>query len=399
MFDTASLRLLLDGLHQITAERLARTDPDDSASTDRVHRAMRELARSVSGTIVVLLIGSYIALLSPAMALAVVLIGFAHRGAGRLLGQRARPPGSAAPLDAGPDAARAAGEAAACLAAACADDTRLAVQSAIGLLGVGFVSISAPVLAGSDPSVIARVVVAALLLWTTTLFLMRSAPADTSPAQAHAMPRGAADPVPWQPTTVTLAAQGAHAEMRIRIAPGLVLLVTGDNGSGKSELFRRLAGRTPTWDGTAAMLSDPPLAGPEAAEQLRRMTALVTETPALPDIPGAAAGRAALAAILPLAGLPTAMLDDDGVLHSRNVSRIQQMRVGLALGVFARSPVLLLDGFLNGQDVPFRRHFVAATLPLLRSAGCCTVVSAIDPDILPEADGRFTLQNGHLVPA
>jgi ABC-type uncharacterized transport system YnjBCD ATPase subunit len=292
---------------------------------------------------------------------------------------------------------QAAGHAAARLRSARGDDNRLAVQSAIGLLGVGFVSICAPVLAGPDPATVARVALAALLLWATTLFLTGSGPLDDAPESTPVVIRVATQPVPWQPTTVTLPAQGGLAETQVHVAPGLVLLVAGDNGSGKSTLFRRLAGQGPAWDGVAETSGEPPSSGPQAAERLRSITALVTETPALPDFAVEPDGCAALAAVLPIAGLPAAMLDEDGLLHSRGASRMQQMRVGLALGMVTRSPILLLDGFLNGQDAPFRRHFVEATLPHLRSLGCCTVLSAIDSDILPEVDGRFILRDGHLV--
>jgi ABC-type transport system involved in cytochrome c biogenesis ATPase subunit len=293
---------------------------------------------------------------------------------------------------------RTAGHAAARLLSARADDNRLAVQSALGLLGVGFVSICAPVLAGPDPATVVRVALAALLIWTTTLFLTGSGSLDGAPGSGPVVVRVATNPAPWQPTTVTLPAQGALAETRVHVAPGLVLLVAGDNGSGKSTLFRRLAGQGPAWDGVAETGGEPPSSGPQAAEWLRGITALVTETPTLPDFMVEPDGCAALAAILPIAGLPAAMLDKDGLLHSRAASRMQQMRVGLALSMVARSPVLLLDGFLNSQDAPFRRHFVEATLPHLRSLGYCTVLSAIDSDILPEVDGRFILRDGHLVP-
>ena len=129
------------------------------------------------------------------------------------------------------------------------------------------------------------------------------------------------------------------------------------------------------------------------------MTALVAETPVLPDFVVEPDSRGILAAVLPLAGLPPLMLDEHGVLHSRDASRAQQTRVALALSMLARRPVLLLDGFLNGQDDGFRQHFLAETLPYLRSSGCCTVLSSHDPGILPDADVRFMLKDGRLVDA
>jgi ABC-type branched-subunit amino acid transport system ATPase component len=400
VFDTASFRLLLDALHRITAERIAHSGTDDASEADRVFQAMRRTARSVAGAMVLLLIGSYLFLLSPVAAVLVVVVGLVIGGAGIAFGMGGRRSAEMDPAygGAGPwSRDRTAGHAAARLLSARTDDNRLAVQSAVGLLGVGFVSICAPVLAGHDPATVVRVALAALLLWTTTLFLTGSGSLDGTPQSGPVAVRVATEPVPWEPTTVTLPAQGALAETRVHVAPGLVLLVAGDNGSGKSALFRRLAGQGPAWDGVTETGEEPPSSGPQAAERLRGITTLVTETPTLPDFTVEPDDCAALAAILPIAGLPAEMLDKDGLLHSRAASRMLQMRVGLALGMMARSPVLLLDGFLNGQDAPFRRHFVEATLPHLRSLGYCTVLSAIEPDILPEVDGRFILRDGHLV--
>ena len=400
VFDTASFRLLLDALHRITAERIARSGTDDDSEADGIFQATRRTARSIAGAMVVLLIGSYLFLLSPVAAVIVVVVGLIMGGTGMVfaMGRRRSPEMDPAYGGVGPwSRDRNAGHAAARLLSARSDDNRLAVQSAIGLLGVGFVSICAPVLAGHDPATVVRLALAALLLWTTTLFLTGLGRPGDAPESEPIMIRVATDPVPWQPTTVTLPAHGALGETRVHMAPGLVLLVSGDNGSGKSTLFRRLAGQGQEWDGMAETGEEPSSSGLQAAERLRGLTTLVTETPTLPDFTVEPNDHAALAAILPIAGLPAAMLDKDGLLHSRAASRMEQMRVGLALGMVARSPVLLLDGFLNGQDAPFRRHFVQATLPYLRSLGYCTVLSATDSDILPEVDGRFILRDGHLV--
>jgi ABC-type transport system involved in cytochrome c biogenesis ATPase subunit len=415
VFEAVAYRIVLDSLQRVSEARLASPPPgvDMVAWSETLRHVMRQLATRVSGAMVLLLIGTYVFLLSPLAALIMVLVVVGAQAVGMLLGAPVRRDhlavkhaGLAVPdpgVPTGFDAAALWATYTASLGqAARSADNRLAIQAAIGLIGAGFVAIAAPLLAGPDPATVARIAVSAVVLWAMTLFIpaWHAAPSASKPASRHpvtvrevpAMPLGL-------PALIGLTAFSNFTDIQIRFPPATVLLIFGDNASGKSALLARLAGHGPDWAGILQIGSDLALIGKPAADALRGMTALVVEAPALPDFVVQPESRFAMAAMLPLAGLPPVMLDEHGVLHSQKASRTQQTRVALALGMLARRPVLLLDGFLNGQDDDFRRHFQAETLPYLRSTGCCVVLSSHDPGILPDADSRFRLRDGQLVDA
>ncbi len=427
VFDAIAYRFMLDAVGRVGEAHIGRRaaiwghdgmlDGDFLIWSDGIRRTIRHAAPRLSGGLVALLLVVYVFLLSPAAFLVVAIVGVSVGACGFALGARTRPD-LLAPHD-GPLILADFGMPAAFGSAALRrldteravrvaqdDDNRLAVQAVIGLAGAGFVAIAAPLMVGADPTTVARLGVAAVLLWGVSLSLPdvaaltpSSPPGPRSPPLPVGPPPGDGPDAGWRRITLSLAAANGLPQADLVLARGSVTLICGDNGAGKSRLMARLAGRGGDWRGSLQEDDDRAMADGMAAARLRGIATLVPDATILPDFVIEADCRDRFRALLSIAGLSGAILDADGMLATHRLSQAHRRRAALALGMLAGSPIILLDGFLDGQEAAFARHFETETLPHLRASDCCIVLSSHDPAAVAQADRVLLLRDGQVTEA
>jgi energy-coupling factor transporter ATP-binding protein EcfA2 len=191
-------------------------------------------------------------------------------------------------------------------------------------------------------------------------------------------------------------AHRALSGVSLELGPGEGLLVTGDNGSGKSSLAWVLAGLVEPTEGRALFAGRPAhqcvgevgVAFQHARLQLFRPT--VAEDVAF----GAELGPGELERAMAEVGLDPAM----GARPIDELSGGEQRRVALA-GLVARRPrLVVLDEPLAGLDQAGRQDLAGVLERLRRLHGVATVVVSHDEDLADRmADRRLVLSGGRVV--
>jgi len=169
-------------------------------------------------------------------------------------------------------------------------------------------------------------------------------------------------------------------DINFRLEPGESLVVTGENGSGKTSLLRMLVGLTPLFSGSIQWKSRPidqmvgeyrrellycghPLAlkdGLTAVENLHSIAALAGETVSLTAVHDA---------------LDQCGLNACAPMPVRALSQGQKRRVHLAKLLLLKRSLWVLDEPLTALDVNASRHIVQAIDQHLRSGGIAVLTT------------------------
>jgi putative ATP-binding cassette transporter len=96
-------------------------------------------------------------------------------------------------------------------------------------------------------------------------------------------------------------------------------------------------------------------------------------------------------------GLARIVQVGNGKLSTHNLSRGQQKRLALLVGLLEDRPVYLFDEWAADQDPEFRRTFYRELLPELRAQGKAVVVITHDDRYFDAADRLIQLQDGRVI--
>lgn len=181
----------------------------------------------------------------------------------------------------------------------------------------------------------------------------------------------------------------------LTIRRGEIVFLTGHNGSGKSTLIKVLTGlyRPATGDMT---VDDHPVTlaawralfayVPTDYHLFRRLYGL--DPDALAD------GQW----LLDRLGMSRLVAIEDGAFSTRELSSGQRKRLGLAVAIMERRPVLVLDEWAADQDPAYRRVFYTDILPALRARGLTAIVVSHDDRYFHLADRQVRLADGRIAP-
>ncbi len=172
-------------------------------------------------------------------------------------------------------------------------------------------------------------------------------------------------------------------DINFRLEPGESLLVTGENGSGKTSLLRTLIGLTPPFSGSIQWRSRPieRLAG-----EYRRELLYCGHPLALKDGLTAVENLHAIAALAGESVTATAVhdaLDRSGLnacapMPVRALSQGQKRRVHLAKLLLLRRALWVLDEPLTALDVKASQYIVQAIDQHLRGGGIAVLTTHHD---------------------
>ncbi|MBB4264592.1 ATP-binding cassette domain-containing protein [Roseospira visakhapatnamensis] len=175
---------------------------------------------------------------------------------------------------------------------------------------------------------------------------------------------------------------------------GEILFLVGGNGSGKSTLIKVLTGLYAPSDGDMTVDGHPvTLAAwrslfayvPTDLHLFRRLYGIAPEA--------VADGRW----VLDRLGVARVVGIHDGAFTTRALSAGQRKRLGLAVAIMERRPVLVLDEWAADQDPESRRLFYTEVLPDLRARGLTAVVVSHDDRYFTAADRVVKMRDGRVV--
>lgn len=303
------------------------------------------------------------------------------------------------------------------VAAAGARSRIMDAQAFMWLLALAFLVFVLPEFGLAAQVTVAFVVLAVLWQWISELILVMpnleraGAALDRLDAVMRRLtPEPAADTVPpdSQPTfdrlrlrevtyhypDVEAAAGFEIGPINLTIRRGEILFLTGSNGSGKSTLIKVLTGLYAPATGDMTVDDHPVTLSawrglfsyvPTDYHLFRRLYGIAPD--AIED------GRW----VLDRLGMTRLVSIEDGAFSTRNLSTGQRKRLGLAVAIMDRRPVLVLDEWAADQDPDYRRLFYSEILPELRARGLTVIVVSHDDRYFHLADRRICLADGKIV--
>lgn len=191
---------------------------------------------------------------------------------------------------------------------------------------------------------------------------------------------------------------GLHG-LDIKIPPGAVFALLGDNGAGKSTTIKLLTGLMPPDSGSAVVLGKDAF---HAAIELRQKVGYVPERPRFYDwmtvdeIGGFAAGFYATGFIERFREL-TAGYGLRSEAKLKVLSKGEYAKVGLALALAHDPEVLILDEPTSGLDLRVRREFLASMVDLAAAGKTVLISSHQIAEVERVASHVAILAHGRLV--
>jgi len=175
---------------------------------------------------------------------------------------------------------------------------------------------------------------------------------------------------------------------------GEVLFLTGGNGSGKSTLIKVLTGLYPLHDGVRLVN------GREVAlEEYRSLFSYIPTDFHLFDrlygIPPERHGEGA--AFLQRLGLGRVVGIADGRFTTTELSAGQRKRLGLAVALMERRPIVVLDEWAADQDPQYRKLFYEELLEVFRAQGRTVIAASHDDQYFHVADRVIRMADGMIV--
>jgi putative ATP-binding cassette transporter len=186
--------------------------------------------------------------------------------------------------------------------------------------------------------------------------------------------------------------------INLTLHPGELVFITGGNGSGKSTLARVLTGLYGPTEGE--LIWDGEVVTAERRDTYRQLwSGLFSELQLFDRLYGLFGMRneAQARSLLQRLGLARIVHVENGKLSTHNLSRGQQKRLALLVGLLEDRPVYLFDEWAADQDPEFRRTFYRELLPELRGQGKAVVVITHDDRYFDAADRIIQLQEGRVI--
>jgi putative ATP-binding cassette transporter len=186
--------------------------------------------------------------------------------------------------------------------------------------------------------------------------------------------------------------------INLTLHPGELVFITGGNGSGKSTLARVLTGLYGPTEGE--LIWDGEVVTAERRDTYRQLwSGLFSELQLFDRLYGLFGMRneAQARSLLQRLGLARIVHVESGKLSTHNLSRGQQKRLALLVGLLEDRPVYLFDEWAADQDPEFRRTFYRELLPELRGQGKAVVVITHDDRYFDAADRIIQLQEGRVI--
>ncbi len=199
--------------------------------------------------------------------------------------------------------------------------------------------------------------------------------------------------------SVDLAGQRVLSEVNLAVAPGSIVGVHGENGSGKSTMLRVMAGLLLPDEGTVRVLG-----GAADSPAIRLRIGAAIDTPAFY---GWMSGLGFLKTLMDMSGRPDSGrarsalerfgLGDTGRKLTTRYSQGMKKRLSLAAASLHSPDLLLLDEPTNGLD-PDGRDLVTEWMRGERERGGAVVLVSHRSEDLANCDATFAMDGGRIEP-
>lgn len=184
----------------------------------------------------------------------------------------------------------------------------------------------------------------------------------------------------------------------VRLQPGELVFVVGDNGSGKTTMIKLLLGLYAPHEGTV-LLDGQPVTPANRDDYRQLFTTVFSDFYLFEDLVGTG-----LAPTLPEAARPYLERLEiahkvnvkDGAFTTLDLSTGQRKRLALVHAYLEGRPVLVFDEWAADQDPTFRHLFYTELLPELRDKGHLLVVISHDDRYFHLADRVLRMHAGRL---
>jgi len=180
----------------------------------------------------------------------------------------------------------------------------------------------------------------------------------------------------------------------LHLTSGEVVFLTGGNGSGKSTLIKVLTGLYPCHAGTLLVNGQH-----KTAPEHRSLFSYVPTDFHLFDrlygiSPEAYEEGAELLQRLALARLVAIR---DGRFTTTSLSTGQRKRLGLAVALMERRPIVVLDEWAADQDPKYRQLFYEELVPVFRQRGRTVIAASHDDRYFHTADRVIKMRDGVII--
>lgn len=181
----------------------------------------------------------------------------------------------------------------------------------------------------------------------------------------------------------------------LRVGPGEILFITGENGSGKTTVMKLLCGLYAPQHGALA-LDGRPLSAAELPRYRALFTTVFADHALLTRLYDETVDPAKVDALLDRFHLRGSTRFVDGRFTSIDLSSGQARRLAMVVALLEDRPILLLDEWTAHQDPERRRFFYEELLPELRARGKAIIAVSHDDHYFHCADRRVHIAAGRV---